>query len=149
MNIQGAISKKRRNVIGGICTILTIGVIVVIGQFRNCNIKKDGAYIIGNVTDYTPSGNGAGMHYEYNYQGSKHKSVATISYMMMSERPKGTKLLIVCKIQNPQKVLVIDTIPSWFTLEAPSEGWKEQPTEAQMREMMVQDSIKRGLRNIN
>ncbi len=44
------------------------------------------------------------------------------------------------------KYFISGAVPEWFTLPPPQEGWKTRPSEREMRRMMEQDSICRGLK---
>ena len=42
--------------------------------------------------------------------------------------------------QAPDRHLILDSVPSWFTLKAPDKGWKTLPTQKQLR-IMMKDSL--------
>lgn len=49
---------------------------------------------------------------------------------------------LLCNIlsQAPDRHLILDSVPSWFTLKAPDKGWKTLPTQKQLRIMMKDSS---------
>jgi len=60
----------------------------------------------------------------------------------------GKRYFLKVDPSNPRRNTVMhnDRVPEWFTLEAPLEGWPTQPTEGELREMMVRDSLRRWVR---
>lgn len=140
----------RKHIIGIILSTIVIVILVVMGFLRDCMrqvVRENGIWTIMTVTKVSASPKGGrSVRYDYRYNNQKYTGAVNMGESI-NYREIGKRLFIQILPNNPTNTLINEiSIPSWFTLEAPPEGWKEMPTEAQMREMMVQDSIKRGLK---
>lgn len=54
--------------------------------------------------------------------------------------PIGTRYFVTFLAKAPDRHLILDSVPSWFTLKAPDKGWKTLPTQKQLR-IMMKDSL--------
>lgn len=140
------LSSNRKNAIG----ILVISVLCVILYFAgDCTrekVRKNGVWVIMTIDNAGAASKGGmdiSFHFHYNYK----KFIGGVNMGGVNENYIGRRLFIMISIDNPNNQLIGQyLVPTWFTLDSPPEGWKQKPTESEMREMMVQDSIKRGLK---
>jgi len=109
-------------------------------------MRQVGVWSILTVDSYRRairSGLTVGFHYVFN--GHKYESGSHFDRHEIDR--VGIRFFLQIDPCDPNKNLVHhQRVPSWFTLEAPPEGWPTKPTEDELREMMVQDSLKRGLK---
>ena len=73
--------------------------------------------------------------YTYSYQGKNIKSKHAFSIVRIHKFPIGSRHYKIF-VPEVQSVLMDDTLPSWYTLDAPDEGWKRIPFECELRRMM-------------
>ena len=110
-------------------------------------VKEHGVwtiYEIGPVGYHPRGGKEASIYYVF--RGEKFKSGVYLGDRLnVGER--GLRFFMALMPKKPtKKINTYDPVPEWFTLDAPDEGWPTKPTEAELREMMAQDSIRRGLK---
>lgn len=63
-----------------------------------------------------------------------------ISFAESKNTPIGTRYFVTFLAKAPDRHLILDSVPSWFTLKAPDKGWKTLPTQKQLR-IMMKDSL--------
>ena len=63
-----------------------------------------------------------------------------ISFAESKNTPIGTRYFVTFLAKAPDRHLILDSVPSWFTLKAPDKGWKTLPTQKQLRIMMKDSS---------
>lgn len=112
---------------------------------RNKFIEKNGIWTIYRLeqVDYAPRGGKEAYAY-YKFRGVEYKDGKGVGDYA---RDGGRYLMVLLPESPAKKILYMgERVPSWFTLDAPPDGWPTKPTEAELREMMMQDSLKWGLR---
>lgn len=134
-----------KNLLGVVIVLLIMWLLMYIGNKKNDKIISNGAYTILTVTKVNhPTYYGYNITYCYNYNGLVFYDSSVSNQVDQSSI--GKHFFLILDKDNPHNYLILRSVPSWFTLDAPPEGWKTMPNEVEMRDMMVQDSIKRGLK---
>ena len=139
--------KTKKNIIGKIgCLAIIIYMSVI--TWRGCQetdyVKKHGVWTILTITK-TRGAAGGGYTVEYTFQYN-HRMYENGTNMALKEFINVNRFFMMVVPNEESRIRIFDAVPNWFTLEAPPEGWKTCPTEKQMRRMMEQDSIRRGLK---
>ena len=78
--------------------------------------------------------------YEFIYNKTLYEGSFFISFAESKNTPIGTRYFVTFLAQAPDRHLILDSVPSWFTLKAPDKGWKTLPTQKQLR-IMMKDSL--------
>ena len=78
--------------------------------------------------------------YEFVYNKTLYKGSFFISFAESKNTPIGTRYFVTFLAKAPDRHLILDSVPSWFTLKAPDKGWKTLPTQKQLR-IMMKDSL--------
>ena len=139
--------QTKKNIIGNIGCITIFATITIImwNSYREADyVEKNGVWTILTVTK-TRGAAGGGYTVEYTYQYN-HRMYEDGTNMTLKEFINVNRFFMMVVPNEESRHLIFDAVPNWFTLEAPPEGWKTCPTEKQMRRMMEQDSIRRGLK---
>ncbi|WP_373731053.1 hypothetical protein [Bacteroides heparinolyticus] len=138
--------KAKKNIIGniGCLTIFVTFTIIMWNSYREADyVEKHGVWTILTITkmEGAPRGFLFSYKFQYNYRAYNYTIVSSNKKMVV-----GRHFFMMVVPNEESRHLIFDAVPNWFTLEAPPEGWKTCPTEKQMRCMMEQDSIRRGLK---
>jgi len=131
--------------------LLFLAILILVGvcghyftSRRNMYISEHGVwtvYRLGQI-GYTSKG-GKDAYAYYYFNGMEYKDGTGIS----DDQREAVRYFMALMPEKPTKVTYTgERVPSWFTLDAPPEGWPTKPTEDDLREMMVQDSLKRRLK---
>ena len=139
--------KAKKNIIGNIGCITIFATITIImwNSYREADyVKKHGVWTILTITK-TRGAAGGGYTVEYIYQYN-HRMYEDGTNMTLKEFINVNRFFMMVVPNEESRHLIFDAVPNWFTLEAPPEGWKTCPTEKELRRMMEQDSIRRGLK---
>lgn len=146
-------SKTKKEKIAKIISAIVVVVIIIgsliIGQCRRNYLEDNGVYSICEYYNYRPEmrlkHDDMNVYYYY-YNGVEYTNSRNKQFKQKPDPSRITRVYIVFMPDDPNNHFFLGRVPSWFVLDAPSEGWKTKPTETEMRDMMVQDSIKRGLK---
>lgn len=111
-----------------------------VSTIRNNNVRKDGIYSIVTLIKYGSAYRGQSAKYEFIYNKTLYKGSFFISFAESKNIPIGTRYFVTFLAKAPDRHLILDTVPSWFTLKAPDKGWKTLPTQKQLR-IMMKDSL--------
>lgn len=135
-------SKVKKNIIAGGIFLIVFITLSVIGEI-NSKYKRDNGVFVILKTDKYLRGTYYGklFTYNYDYNNRRYNSDEVLDF----KDTVGVRYFIQVLPDDPTRKLIYRKVPSWFTLDSPPEGWKTMPTETEMREMMTQNSIKRGL----
>ena len=146
MNQSNKLSKAeiRGRIIFVVLLFLICG---IAGKMRSDNVKKHGVWTILELT-HLGKRKHAGVPWVgyYKYEGNSYE--ATQFYYGDEGRyiKKGMRYFIQVLPDNPKKKqLYGDLVPEWFTLEAPPRGWVTKPTEEELWEMMVQELVRQEM----
>ena len=83
---------------------------------------------------------GQSAKYEFVYNKTLYEGSFFISFAESKNTPIGTRYFVTFLAKAPDRHLILDSVPSWFTLKAPDKGWKTLPTQKQLR-IMMKDSL--------
>ena len=111
-----------------------------VSTIRNNNVRKDGIYSIVTLVKYSSAYRGQSAKYEFVYNKTLYKGSFFISFNESKNTPIGTRYFVTFLAKAPDRHLILDSVPSWFTLKAPDKGWKTLPTQKQLR-IMMKDSL--------
>ena len=131
---------KWKKIIGP-CIIILIPIIGSIwSSHRMDYVKKNGVWTIMTIDDVSAAHRGTSFSCHYKFRGDVYKNTGgTVNYS-----DKGKRFFLQVIPTDPMRVLYYteNSVPSWFTLEAPPEGWPQRPTEAELRELQNEaDSV--------
>ncbi|MGP1462059.1 hypothetical protein [Tannerella sp.] len=138
--------KAKKNIIGniGCLTIFVTFTIIMWNSYREADyVEKNGVWTILTVTKTRGAPKGYIVKYTFQYN---HRMYENSTNMPLKKFINVNRFFMMVVPNEESRHLIFDAVPNWFTLEAPPEGWKTCPTEKQMRRMMEQDSIRRGLK---
>lgn len=136
-------NKLYKNLFGVSIVMLSLLLLWVIGNAKRQPIEEFGVFVILTADQYL-RGTYYGKLFTYNYY-YKNKRYNSNEVLKFTDT-LGVRYFIQILPSDPTRKIISYAVPSWFTLDAPPEGWKTMPNEVEMRDMMVQDSIKRGLK---
>ena len=126
---------KQTKILKFIIPIVVFILLYAVSTIRNNNVRKDGIYSIVTLVKYGSAYRGQSAKYEFIYEGSFF-----ISFAESKNTPIGTRYFVTFLAKAPDRHLILDSVPSWFTLKAPDKGWKTLPTQKQLR-IMMKDSL--------
>lgn len=138
---------NRKNIIGILVISALCAISYVVGNCTRDKVRENGVWVTATIekVDVAPKG-GMDISFHFDFNNQRYTGGVNIGGKV-SYNDIGKRLVIMISVKNPNNQLIgWHIVPTWFTLNSPPEGWKTQPAEAQMREMMTQDSIKRGLK---
>lgn len=123
-----------------IVPIIVFILLYAVSTIRNNNVRKDGIYSIVTLVKYSSAYRGQSAKYEFVYNKTLYKGSFFISFAESKNTPIGTRYFVTFLAKAPDRHLILDSVPSWFTLKAPDKGWKTLPTQKQLR-IMMKDSL--------
>ena len=127
-----------------ICAIVLFFVLSCLYHKTRINyIREHGVWTILTVTNKKVSWRGYEVYYYFEYNNNIQRNMTIKTDL---EAKSGNRFFMMVVPGEESKYFISDAVPDWFTLSPPQEGWKTCPTEKQMRRMMEQDSIRRGLK---
>ena len=131
---------KQTKILKFIIPIVVFILLYAVSTIRNNNVRKDGIYSIVTLIKYGSAYRGQSAKYEFIYNKTLYKGSFFISFAESKNTPIGTRYFVTFLAQAPDRHLILDSVPSWFTLKAPDKGWKTLPTQKQLR-IMMKDSL--------
>lgn len=99
------------------------------------HLENQGVYSICLITGHESIKNKVRTDYTYYYKGEQNAGKHNFSLDMVRKYVVGSRLYMVFNPEN-QKLLMLDTVPSWYTLGAPDQGWNRIPFECELQRMM-------------
>ena len=123
-----------------IVPIVVFILLYVVSTQRNNNVRKDGIYSIVTLTKYGSAYRGQSAKYEFIYNNTLYQGSFFISFAESKITPIGTRYFVTFLAKDPDRHLILESVPAWFTLKAPDKGWKTLPTQKQLR-IMMKDSL--------
>lgn len=127
--------------------IIAPGVVIliaIIGSFwsdqRADYVEKNGVWTIMTIDRVHAAHRGTSFRCHYKFMGQVYKNTGSL----VNYSDEGKRFFLQVIPTDPERVLyhTEQRIPSWFTLEAPPEGWKTRPTEAELAEWQTKaDSV--------
>lgn len=124
----------------GPCIVVLIPIIGTIwSNHENDYIKKNGVWSIMTVDKVYAAHRGTSFKCHYKFRDKVYKNTGGL----VDYSDEGKRFFLLLIPADPERVLYTEhRVPSWFTLEAPSEGWSSRPTEAELRKLQNEaDSI--------
>ena len=132
---------KWKKIIGP-CIIILIPIIGSIWSSHRIDyVKRNGIWsimIVDRVKANARGGTSFSCHYKF--RGDVYNNTG----INVDYSDKGKRFFLQIIPTDPMRVLYYPekSVPSWFTLEAPPEGWTQRPTEAELRELQNEaDSV--------
>jgi signal peptidase I len=96
-------------------------------------MEDHGIYSICLITGHENIYKKIKVQYTYHYNGEKRIGEHDFSLNMVRKYAVGSRHYIVF---NPKYTLMVDTVPMWYTLDAPDEGWSRLPFDCELQKMM-------------
>lgn len=125
---------------------------VVLGIFsskRNNYVEEHGVWTISTV-DHIESlyRGGYNIGFYYYFTGARYRGGGTMGRDEINPRKIGKRFFIMVLPGDPKRYVGYSSlpVPDWFILEAPPKGWATRPTDLELMTMMIQDSVRRGLK---
>ena len=124
---------KWKKIIGP-CVIILICIISYFwGEYDLNYVEKNGVWTIMTIDDVSAGHRGRSYTCHYKFRDEVYKNTGG----GLNYSDEGKRFFLQVIPTNPMKVRYYSRypVPSWFTLEAPPEGWTQRPTEAELREL--------------
>jgi len=145
---MGKWKSKYMEIITPCCFVVFVVCSLYFMDKRDKHIVANGVWTIYRLEQVGAAPRGGKDAYAYySFRGVEYKDGTGVGDYA---REGGRYLMVLLPESPANKILYMgERVPSWFTLEAPAEGWPKKPTEDELREMMVRDSLTRGLKPIS
>lgn len=112
--------------------IILIGIVGSIwSDQRADHVEKNGVWTIMTIDRVHAAHRGTSFRCHYEFMGEAYKNTGSL----VNYSDEGKRFFLQVIPTKPMKALFYsdEFVPSWFTLEAPPEGWKTRPTEEDLR----------------
>lgn len=98
-------------------------------------LEKNGVWTILTIDKVYAASRSMAFECHYPFMGKVYKNLGKDYDETVNFDDKGKRLFLQVIPTKPMKALFYsdEFVPSWFTLEAPPEGWKTRPTEEDLR----------------
>lgn len=135
---------KLMSIIVHIIPVIILGIILSIaGRCHFNKVEKYGVWTFNTVDKKTVTTNGGSYRFYFSIKGKRYKG-ATAGGNDPSVQ-KGRRFFMMVIPDDPTEYICFsDTLPDWFTAEAPYNGWRTRPTEEELWEIMKAQGAEPG-----
>lgn len=133
-------NKNKLIVANGIVCLILFVILILYRNKQRKYIEAHGVWTILTITKIEKTE--SVFHKKVHYTFQLNDQIYTDSITLSKKRIKsgGNRFFLAIIPEKDNRRAVYEAVPEWFTLDAPPEGWKERPTERDLREMMAKQN---------
>lgn len=128
------IDKRKKSILNIIC-IIAFCILGIVGYKQRKHLEDTGTYSICTITGHRDAYRGFYAEGTFYYKGKKRTFDRKSSVVAAGQYAVGTSHFVAF-FDEKRTITIIDTVPTWYTLGAPTEGWIRHPFESELRRMM-------------
>ena len=105
---------KQTKILKFIIPIVVFILLYAVSTIRNNNVRKDGIYSIVTLVKYGSAYRGQSAKYEFIYNKTLYEG-SFLYHLPSKNTPIGTRYFVTFLAKAPDRHLILDSVPSWFT----------------------------------